>query len=171
MKCEECGREVEVVLMCPICKKFLCKDHISPNSHECSPKSSLRSPRNYRFRRDRIVLSGIERARKALVSIVLCLIIADQVLRIAARLSYSLALEANLYAFLISLITNHFVSPLILLFALLTPVFLLEKKIVKVLSEGTQRKIYIYYFLAFAVYVTIITILLPGILNWIVLLL
>ena len=170
MKCEECGREVEVVSMCPICKKFLCKDHISPNSHKCFLNSSV-NLRNYRFGKDGTVLSGIEKARRAVVSIVLFLIIADQVLRIAARLSYSLALEANLYAFLISLITNHFVSPLIFLFALITPIFLLEKKIVKIFSKGTRRKIYIYYFLAFAVYITIIIILLPGILNWIVLLL
>ena len=173
MRCNECGQEVQVAFMCPICKKFFCKDHISRDSHRCILHSSVRSFRGNVISGEKVSVLSLERIRKTIFFAVLSLIVADQLLRVAARLSYSLALEANFYAALISLFTNHFVSPLILLFTLIVPLLLLEKGIVKILNEGRVEKwkVYAYYFAAFIIYFTIAVILLPGIINWIVVLL
>lgn len=173
MRCDECGREVQVAFMCPICKKFFCKDHISRDLHKCVFYPSMRNFRSKGALEENVSVFGLERIRRTIVFVLLSLITADQLLRIAARFSYSLALEANFYAVLISLFTNSFVSPLILLFSLIIPLFLLEREAVKLLNErrAGKRRVYVYYLVAFIIYFTIAIILIPGILNWVVLLL
>jgi len=159
MKCSKCGAEIPIAYMCPRCKNLYCQEHVSPLSHECMASST---PNGRKLKKEELS-SLLENIRLGAFLSAFLLVVTDQVLRVLTRLKYSMPLETNFYVVALSLFTDPFVSPLIFLLAVCFSLFVAERRFK---TNGQKRGLH-GYISAFAIYLSVAMLLLPGIITWI----
>lgn len=161
MRCSKCGAEVPIAYMCPRCKNLYCQEHASPLFHECMASST---PNGRKLKKEELSSSLLENIRLGAFLSAFLLLVTDQVLRVLARLKYSMPLETNFYVAALSLFTDPFVSPLIFLLAVCSSLFVTERRFKT--TNGQKRGLH-GYVSAFAIYLSVVMLLLPGIITWI----